>query len=202
MAADAFLDQMYFDPYFEMQACKILPGEFYVTQQDLMLVSVVGSCVVACIRDTQLGWGGMTHFMLPPEANLVELVDASTRYGSHALELLINELLKRGAQRDNLEAKVFGGGKVLAVPASQVVSQRNAEFVEQYLQAESIPLVAQSLLGDYPLKVYFFPTSGRVLVKKLKKLNNTTIFEREARYFEELVGMSVAGKIELFTPDA
>lgn len=198
MYADEPLSKVYFDPYFETEAVKILPGEFYVTQQDLLLVSVLGSCVAACIRDKELGWGGITHFMLPSETNDIELIDTSTRYGSHALEVLINELLKRGASRENLEAKVFGGGNVLTAEGSQAIGERNAEFLLSYLAAEKVPVVSQSLLGPYPQKVYFFPSSGRVLVKKLKRLNNNTIFEREARYFEKLLNIQVAGNIELF----
>lgn len=192
------LSRVYFDPYFEMDAVKILPGEFYVTQQDLLLVTVLGSCVAACIRDKALGFGGITHFMLPFEVATSEFIDSSIRYGSHALEVLINELLKRGASRENLEAKVFGGGNVLSAEGSQAIGERNAEFLLDYLAAEQVPVVSQSLLGSYPQKVYFFPSSGRVLVKKLKRLNNTTIFDREASYFEKLLNIQVAGNIELF----
>lgn len=198
MEADKQLPRIYFDPYFATDAVKVLPGEFYVTQQDLLLVTVLGSCVAACIRDKTLGLGGMTHFMLPTAEYDRDLVGSSIRYGSHALEVLINELLKRGASRENLEAKVFGGGNVLAADGSQVIGERNAEFVLGYLEAEKIPVVSQSLLGNYPQKVYFFPISGRVLVKKLKRLNNNTIFDREAQYYEQLLNVQVAGNIELF----
>ncbi|NLW03620.1 MAG: chemoreceptor glutamine deamidase CheD [Pseudomonadaceae bacterium] len=193
------LSNIYYDPYFEMDAVKILPGEFYVTQQNLLLVTVLGSCVAACIRDKTLGLGGISHFMLPPfEQNDQELIDSSIRYGSHALEVLINELLKQGASRENLEAKVFGGGNVLSAEGSQVIGERNAAFLLGYLEAEKVAVASQSLLGAYPQKVYFFPSSGRVLVKKLKRLNNTTIFDREALYFERLLNIQVAGNIELF----
>ncbi len=192
------LSKVYYDSYFEIDAVKILPGEFYVTQQDLLLVTVLGSCVAACIRDKSLGLGGITHFMLPFEQNNTELIDSSIRYGSHALEMLINELLKLGASRENLEAKVFGGGDVLSAEGSQVIGERNASFLLNYLEAEKVDVVSQSLLGPYPQKVYFFPSSGRVLVKKLKRLNNNTIFDREALYFEKLLNIQVAGNIELF----
>ncbi|HKM14434.1 MAG TPA: chemoreceptor glutamine deamidase CheD [Marinospirillum sp.] len=198
MQTDGPLSKVYFDPYFEMEAVKILPGEFYVTQQNLLLVTVLGSCVAACIRDKSLGLGGITHFMLPFEQNNIELIDSSIRYGSHALEVLINELLKLGASRENLEAKVFGGGDVLSAEGSHIIGERNAAFLLNYLEAENITLVSQSLLGSYPQKVYFFPSSGRVLVKKLKRLNNNTIFDREALYFEKLLDVQVAGNIELF----
>lgn len=198
MQSSEQLSKIYYDSYFDIDAVKILPGEFYVTQQDLLLVTVLGSCVAACIRDKTLGLGGITHFMLPFEQNNIELIDSSIRYGSHALEMLINELLKLGASRENLEAKVFGGGDVLAGEGSQVIGERNASFLLNYLEAEKVDVVSQSLLGSYPQKVYFFPSSGRVLVKKLKRLNNNTIFDREALYFEKLLNIQVAGNIELF----
>ena len=198
MQEDELLSNVYFDPYFELDAVKILPGEFYVTQQNLLLVTVLGSCVAACIRDKSLGLGGISHFMLPFEQYDTDLVGSSIRYGSHALEVLINELIKRGASRENLEAKVFGGGNVLAAEGSQVIGERNAKFLLGYLEAEKVPVVSQSLLGSFPEKVYFFPSSGRVLVKKLKRLNNNTIFDREAHYFEKLLNVQVAGNIELF----
>ncbi|SFX10422.1 chemoreceptor glutamine deamidase CheD [Marinospirillum alkaliphilum] len=196
--AEAWAPSSYHDAYFDLEAVKVLPGEYYVTRQDKLLVTVLGSCVAACIRDKVQGIGGISHFMLPFGFNEEELIDSSIRYGSHAMEVLINQLLKLGAVREQLEAKVFGGGNVLAAEGSQLIGERNAEFLLSYLNAEQIPIVSQSLLGPWPQKVYFFPTSGRVLVKKLKRLNNTTIFDREARYFEKLLNIEVAGNVELF----
>lgn len=196
--AEAWSANTYFDSYFEIEAVKILPGEYYVTRQDKLIVTVLGSCVAACIHDKVQGIGGISHFMLPFGLDESELIDSSIRYGSHALEMLINQLLKLGAIKDQLEAKVFGGGNVLAAPDSYLIGERNAAFLLSYLEAEKIPVVSQSLLGAWPQKVYFFPSTGRVLVKKLKRLNNTTIFDREARYFEKLLNIEVAGNIELF----
>ena len=103
----------YFDRHFESDAAKILPGEYYVTSQEIVLVTVLGSCVAACIRDTDSGIGGMNHFMLPDEGGR-EVVSSSARYGTYAMEVLINHLLKMGARRSQLEAKIFGGGAVMS----------------------------------------------------------------------------------------
>src|SRR5690606_10592835 len=127
------------------EAMKLLPGEYYVTDGRLALVTVLGSCVAACIRDVDSGIGGMNHFMLPDEGGK-DVVSSSARYGTYAMEILINHLLKSGARRNRLEAKVFGGGAVLASLSSSNVGTRNAEFVLKFLQTEKIPVVAQDLL--------------------------------------------------------
>lgn len=190
--------EVYFDPYFEQDAVKVLPGEYYVTGRDMILVTVLGSCVCACVRDPLLGVGGMSHFMLPEHYRDSEANTNALRYGSHAMEVLINQLLKMGAVRERLEAKVFGAGNVLQTPGGHLLGERNSRFVVGYLEREHIPVVAQDLHDVWPRKVYFFPASGRVLVRKLKRLNNTTIFDREADYFQRLTDLEIAGKVELF----
>lgn len=189
--------QHYFDSHFAKEAVKILPGEFYVTARDMVQVTVLGSCVAACIRDPDRGIGGMNHFMLPEAGE--GIMSRSGRYGGYAMELLVNELIKIGARRAALQAKVFGGGRVMATLANANVGERNADFVIDYLKQEGIPIVAQDLLGTYPRKVYFFPASGRVLVKKLTRTNNDTVARREREYRERLVREEVSGDVELFT---
>ena len=121
MARHAFEEvlapNLYFDRYFNVEAAKILPGEYFVTGRDMVLVTVLGSCVAACIRDRISGIGGMNHFMLPDSGGdrSNPLVGASMRYGSYAMEILINQLIKLGASRASLEAKVFGGGRCCVV---------------------------------------------------------------------------------------
>jgi chemotaxis protein CheD len=187
----------YFDRNFHLPAAKILPGEYYVSDEGMLLVTVLGSCVAACIRDTDSGTGGMNHFMLPDDGGR-DTVSASARYGTYAMEVLINQLLKMGARRNRLEAKVFGGGAVLSSLASSNVGARNAEFVLDYLQTEKIPVVAKDLLDSYPRKVYYFPASGRVLVKKLHRVHNETLFSRERDYKDRLSGSKLEGDVELF----
>lgn len=187
----------YYDRNFQADASKILPGEYFVTDSGMLLVTVLGSCVAACIRDADSGIGGMNHFMLPDDGGR-ETVGASARYGTYAMEVLINHLLKMGARRNRLEAKVFGGGAVLASLASSNVGAKNAEFVLEYLKTEKIPVVAKDLLDSYPRKVYYFPQTGKVLVKKLHRVHNETLFSRERDYKDRLAGSKVEGDVELF----
>ena len=191
-------DNRYYDRTFGVDAVKILPGEYYVTDDATVLVTVLGSCVAACIRDSDTGLGGMNHFMLPDVGNR-EVISASARYGNYAMEVLINHLLKRGARRSRLEAKVFGGGAVMASMTACRVGERNAEFVIDYLKTERIPVVAKDLLDAYPRKVYFFSRTGKVLVKKLHRTHNDTLFIREAEYRNRLKSSKMEGDVELFT---
>lgn len=184
----------YYDQHFKREAVKILPGEYYVTTQDMLIVTVLGSCVSVCLRDKRTGIGGMNHFMLPGESDSNgRALGSSARYGSYATEILIDHLLQLGAQRQNLEAKVFGGGRVLSGFTVNQVGDRNAEFVLDYLRNEKIPIIAQDLIDIYPRKIYFFPASGRVLVRKLKTLHNDTIAEREIEYQRKLANEKIVG---------
>ena len=189
--------QRYFDSKFSREAIKILPGEFFVTTRDMLLVTVLGSCVAACIRDPERGIGGMNHFMLPDGG--AGAMSKSARYGGYAMELLVNELIKSGARRGALEAKVFGGGKVMASLSSANVGERNSEFVLDYLRQEGIPILAQDLQDRHARKIYFFPRAGRVLVKKLERVNNDTLARREREYQERLAREDASGDIELFS---
>jgi chemotaxis protein CheD len=187
----------YFDRKFAAEAVKVLPGEYFVTATNVLMVTVLGSCVSACIRDREKGIGGMNHFMLA-DAGEASALSASARYGTYAMEILINHLLKMGARRNNLEAKVFGGGRVMATLSSSQVGERNARFVRTFLRTEGIPTAAEDLLDSYPRKVYFFPETGRVLVKKLLRMHNDTLIRREKEYAARLAEAPVAGEIELF----
>ena len=190
---------LYFDREHNTEAAKIMPGEYYATARDMMIVTVLGSCICACIRDRVSGIGGMNHFMLPDSGrDQGNPLGDSARYGTYAMELLINELLKMGANRCNFEAKVFGGGAVLRGFTVGNVGERNAEFVLQFLQTENIRVAAQDLLDIYPRKVYFFPQTGLVRVKKLKTVHNDTIINRESEYKTRLQYAKVEGDVELF----
>src|SRR5258708_34897706 len=119
----------YFDPYFKIDSAKILPGEYYATNKDMALVTVLGSCVSACLRDRDSGIGGMNHFMLPDEGKLVGThgnISAGGRYGVHAMELLINQILKLGGRRGRMDAEIFGDGNELQGFMLSNGGQRNA----------------------------------------------------------------------------
>ena len=192
-----FATNVYYDRTFDCDAAKILPGEYYFTHKDMMIVTVLGSCVSACIRDRITGIGGMNHFMLPDSGDGDSPISASMRYGTYAMEILINDLLKAGAKRENLEAKVFGGGAVLRGFNAINVGERNAAFVRSYLRTEGIRVVAEDLNDIWPRKVHYFPRSGKVLVKKLKSTDAATEM-KERDYAVKLAKKPVGGEIDLF----
>jgi chemotaxis protein CheD len=149
------------------------------------------------VRDTRLGFGGMNHFMLPDAGDNGSASGASARYGAYAMEVLVNELIKRGARRETLEAKVFGGGNVMAGLTQANVGERNSAFVMRFLRDEGIRVAAHDLLDIHPRKVAYFPATGRALVRKLTVLPNDTIMRREQDYRARLRG-DVGGEVELF----
>ncbi len=187
------------DPHLRCDAVKLQPGEFFATDRDVAIVTVLGSCVAACLRDRETGIGGMNHFMLPRERDEADPVSVRARYGVHAMELLINDLVRLGARRRGLEAKVFGGGNVLSGVTALNVGRANALFVAEFLREESIPVLAEDLEGTVSRKVYFFPASGRVLVRGIERAHNQTIVEREALYVQRLRELPAGGSLELFT---
>lgn len=191
----------YRDPRFDAVAVKVFPGEHYVTADpDEMLVTVLGSCVSACIRDPVAAVGGMNHFMLPESAgsgrDSWDEPSSGMRYGNVAMERLINDILARGGLRHRLEVKVFGGGNVMKGHSD--IGHRNAEFVESYLAAESLPIAAEHLRGKLPRRVHYFPATGRVLLLELGHADDRAMVNRETRYKSKLQTEPVAGSAELF----
>ena len=192
----------YWDRDREIIAAKILPGEYYVTQANELITTVLGSCVSACIRDKELGIGGMNHFMLP-ESNPGKwkqgseaIVGIATRYGNYAMEHLINTILSNGGKRKNLEVKVFGGGKIIS--ALTDVGMKNIDFVLSYIDQEGLKLLAHDLGDIYPRKIIFFPKTGKVSMKKIQDLHNDAIAKRERQYFNSLKNAPVESDVELF----
>ena len=189
----------YYDRHLRIRAVKLVPGEHFATGEDRVIVTVLGSCVAACVRDPIARVGGMNHFMIPAsDSSTIHPVDRGTRYGVYAMELLLTDLMKCGAQRDRLEAKVFGGGAVLRGVNALDLGTRSSNFLLRYLATERIPVIAQDLLDTHPRKIYYFPRSGRVLVKRLRSMHNDTIIRREQEYASRISGDRVGGDIELF----
>jgi len=186
----------FFDPGLGKQVTKILPGDYYATRDDVVLSTVLGSCVAACIWDAAVPVGGMNHFMLPD--GQAEGDAPSARYGLFAMETLVNELVKLGAVRANLRAKVFGGGRVLKHITTINVGQRNAEFVMRFLQMENIPVMGHDLEGVWARKLNFFPLTSRVLVKRMDPSGDEALILTETEYSRTLKKKPVAGDIELF----
>jgi chemotaxis protein CheD len=188
----------YFDRLLDHVVVKILPGEYYVTTQGEAVVTVLGSCVSACIRDRRSGIGGMNHFMLP-ESFPGEVATANgrgERYGNIAMEQLVNSVLKAGGDRRELEVKVFGGGRVLAQMTD--VGKRNIDFVRHYLKADNLAVTAEDLGDIYPRHVQYFPATGKVRVRQLRSMHNDTIVVRERGYLNQLKSDPVTGDVELF----
>lgn len=193
----------YADPTNKCVAAKLLPGEYYVTLNDEMITTVLGSCISACIYDPVRGIGGMNHFMLPesgdsarPHAAGSGGNDLATRYGFFAMEGLINDVLKQGCRKRDLVAKLFGGGQIIQGKTN--IGQQNIRFARDYLRTEGIPTESEDVGLVYPRKVNFFPKSGRVMVKRLTALHNDTILSREQNYRETFLAKDVSGDVELF----
>lgn len=185
-----------FDRQLGCDTVKIFPGDYYATGEELGLTTVLGSCVAACIWDPNLPVGGMNHFMLPGGGG--QDAGSSARYGLYAMEVLINELVKLGARKSNLRAKVFGGGKVLRNMTTLNVGARNAAFVLEFLDTERIPIVARDLEDMYARKVLFMPLTGRALVKRIDPASEVDLIKSETEYGKSLEKKPVAGDIELF----
>ena len=187
------LPGLYFDSVLQTPAIKLLPADYLVTAEPVALVTLLGSCVAACLYDPMVQIGGMNHFMLPDGRP----GDVSSRYGAHAMELLINDLLKGGARRSRLQAKVFGGGNVLRGFADPI-GTRNADFVLDYLEAEHIPVAAQDLGDIFPRKVCFFVQTGRTLVRRLPATREREVADVERAYRSRLSREPHSGGVELF----
>lgn len=194
----------YWDPMHKCWAAKILPGEFYVSTHGEMVVTILGSCIAACIRDKVRGIGGMNHFMLPEQTEYSTTdwgsndVSSATRYGNWAMEYLINEILKRGGKRENLEVKLFGGGQMIASMTD--IGQRNILFAYNYLAQEGLKVQASDVGDIFARKVLYFPDTGAVKVRRIRDLKNSTVLDRESRYRKEVAQEppQAAGSVDLF----
>jgi chemotaxis protein CheD len=182
------------DATFERASVKVLPGEYFVYDEDVALTTTLGSCVAACLHDSGSGIGGMNHFMLPDGAT-----DAGGRFGVFAMELLINEMLKKGARRSGLKAKIFGGGQVMKSLAGTYIGQKNVAFVRQFLTEEGIPVLASDVLGVWPRKIVQFPRSGQVMCRRLAATHAGESVSQEENYRSQLVKEARGGEVELFT---
>jgi chemotaxis protein CheD len=143
----------------QIKKLHIIQGEYQVVEDpDVVLATVLGSCVAACLRDPEARVGGMNHFLLPGDNDSSRLGEAE-RYGVHLMELLVNGLLKKGARRDRLEGKLFGGARILEGLTD--IGAKNATFAKHFLSNEGIRVIAEDLGGTRARRVEYFPLSGR-----------------------------------------
>ena len=174
----------------EPRKVHVIQGQFHVSDRDdVMLTTILGSCVAACIRDPRAGLGGMNHFLLPGETG-----DEGLRYGVQSMELLVNALLRRGARRERLEVKLFGGAHLF--DGLTDVGGQNAAFAERFLRDEGLTHVGGSLRGDRARRIQYWPVSGRA--------RQILLAPTESRVFAAEVRRPVAqtaddaGALELF----
>jgi chemotaxis protein CheD len=185
----------FYDAHFRNEAVKVLPGEFFVHDEDILVMTTLGSCIAACLWDREKRIGGMNHFLLPDGGGAAD----SGRYGSYAMDLLIGELVKRGATRSTMEAKVFGGGAVISGMNTINVGERNTAFVLDYLRTERISVVSKDVLDIYPRKVCFLPHSGKAMVKRLASANTDALAAQErAAASRQAPAASTGGSVDLF----
>jgi chemotaxis protein CheD len=188
----------FFDAASACWMVKVFPGEFHLTDRaDEMLVTVLGSCVSACIRDPYARIGGMNHFMLPHHNSGTWGDDLrSTRFGNFAMEKLINELIKAGCSRERMEIKVFGGGNV--TDTTNAIGSENARFVLSYLDAEGLRCHAQDLGGTLPRRIHYHPANGKVVRRLLGTSERYAVNREEHEYENRLLGQRTSGDVELF----
>ncbi|MGF1476623.1 MAG: chemoreceptor glutamine deamidase CheD [Geminicoccaceae bacterium] len=199
LAGSADGRRRYFDPRLKRRVVQIFQGDYYVTScADELLQTVLGSCVAACVRDPISKVGGMNHFLLPSAGGRDpgDIIGFDLRYGSFAMEQLINAVLKVTGRRDRLEIKVFGGANV--VRGMTDVGHRNADFVETFLRNEGLSITGSHLRGNWPRKVQFSPASGRVRMRELKEDVAKRVFDKEIRQRPRLDPVADSGTVELF----
>jgi chemotaxis protein CheD len=194
----AVATRKFFDQATQSWMVKVFPGEYFVSKKsNEVLVTVLGSCVSACIRDPHAGIGGMNHFMLPHSKAGNWAGDMqSTRFGNFAMEKLLNELLKAGCSRDSLEIKVFGGGNV--TDTQNAIGTDNSDFIMRYLEAEGLRCAAQDLRGNLPRRIHYTPSTGKVIRRLLGAGDSSAVAREEREYVRRLSQRSVGGEIELF----
>ncbi|OUR82192.1 chemotaxis protein CheD [Cycloclasticus sp. 46_120_T64] len=192
----------YWDTSHGYYSAKILPGQYYVSNNDELIATVLGSCISVCVTDKVAGIGGMNHFMLPiysreqADSWGSTVISAETRYGNFAMEHMINDVIKHGGVKNRLELKVIGGGRVMDQMTD--IGLRNISFVYDYIANERLQLVKEDVGDRYPRKVLFHVKTGKVKVRKLKKVNNSTLLERDSEYLSKLNTQTVGGSVDLF----
>lgn len=177
---------------------KLFSGDCYVTDKPKhLLVTILGSCVSACIRDPIAGIGGMNHFLLPHgEHRDFDHVNEATRYGAYAMEQLINGIISKGGVKSRLEVKVFGGGNV--IKSNTLIGDRNVQFVREFLRKEGLLITGSDLGGTYPRRIHYYPDTGKVMMRNLRRQEDMKVIEEERQFAAALEKKPVEGEVDLF----
>jgi chemotaxis protein CheD len=188
----------YYDQMSEETVVKVFSGDCYSTDQPgEVLVTVLGSCIACCMRDPITKVGGMNHFLLPDGSNAHE---APNRYGAYSMEQLINDILKKGAVKSRLEVKVFGGGNV--IKSSAMIGDKNVNFIRDYLKQEGLRIAQEDLGGTSPRRIHYYPETGRVMMRKLRRDDDLKQVEKEElKYRKKIITTADKGnegEVELF----
>ncbi len=181
--------------HFDKPEKYIGPGEFYASREDVVISTLLGSCISVALYDPDLKIGGLNHFMLPfPHAVTGEILSTNAKYGVNAMEVLINDILKKGGQKNKLKAKVFGGSAVLDYQkeATYNIPKMNISFAFEFLDTERIPVEAYSVGGTRPRKIFFFPREARILMK-YSKSSSPGLAKRESHYSQILMEQTANG---------
>ncbi len=191
----------FYDPRFQARIVNVPPGAHEVSDApDEVLSTLLGSCVAACIRDRATGVGGVNHFLLPGDGSRADPASAGAdlRFGVNAMEMLINALIRRGARRDRLEAKVFGGANLSIGASAHAVGERNAAFVQRFLDREGIPIARSDLGGRRPRRVNYHPASGKAWVIQIRDPRAAGVIEAESAYRSRIADHPGQADLEIF----
>lgn len=192
--------RVYFDSKLNSLVVFVSEGDFYVSTSPYeVLTTVLGSCIAVCIWDPVAGCGGMNHFLLPVQTSPSDgLPSAELRFGSYSIERLVNALISRGAIRERMEVKVFGGANMSTTQGNH--GHANADFVEAYLERERLKVVAKSLRGTSARRVRFYASTGRARVRQIQSDKAAELMRTEARLASSLWTAKPAQSVEIFDP--
>jgi chemotaxis protein CheD len=190
----------YFDQMLGVHLVSVMAGVYHWTRsENIAFATTLGSCLSVCAYDRVAGVGGMNHFLLPkaPEREEAKFSE-SFRYGSAAIETLLNSLYNKGAAKNGMTIKIFGGGKVLN-GVSQDIGQKNIDFAKRFFQSENMRIDGADVGGTFGRRVIFFPRTGKVLVRQLGDTNEIKkIAETELNVLNALSGKRDESDVELF----
>ncbi|WP_455381197.1 chemotaxis protein CheD [Salinispira pacifica] len=181
----------HYDSKLERTVLTLHPGEYLATADDIVIATILGSCVAVALWDRRQGIGGLNHFMLPGRTGGGSpFLSEPGKYGMYAMESLVNEMLKLGARRQDLAAKVFGGGAVLrgnrTAEPNRAIPDSNIGFAVEYLSVERIPIENTDVGGSFGRKIYLFPRTFRVLLKRITGTLITSVEQEEKDYLEKI----------------